>query len=395
MGLRLPIIVFSAFLLVALEAPSWAKKSPEAMAFEEAVRSVEPPAKASKAKAKGVLGSGRMRKANRVAAEMVKKRLRSRGNDLELLSKAGAADIVIVAGTYDRAQDALGAMDIKHVVIRPRLVAKLDLMATQTLLINCPGNIGKEGRAKIESFVRRSGFLVTTDWALKNVVQRAFPGTIRHNGVETGDDVVKVQIHEHKKEELLDGIKLSQENPRWWLEGSSYPIKILDKKKVKVLMSSKQMGRRYGQSPIAVSFSHHDGKVLHMTSHFYLQRSKANKTKGSKLASAAGLTKKDLSDMKKRGIDADEVSAGEVNSAYSMQQLSSNILLSKQRANKKLLKKYDRKARQDIVLEKGRRGTKTKTLRKGFRVRVLETKGSEVKVQDLFGNEGWVDKDAL
>lgn len=45
--------------------------------------------------------------------------------------------------------------------------------------------------------------------------------------------------------------------------------------------------------------------------------------------------------MKARGVDADEVSESELNSAYSMQQFSSNILVSKQKANKKLLKKYD------------------------------------------------------
>lgn len=104
--------------------------SAEAAAFGEAVRKVAPKSKAS-GSAKGVLGSARMRKANRVAAEMVKKRLKSRGNgsDLKLMAKAGSADVVIVAGEYDRAQDALRAMDIKFVVIRPRHVAKLDLMA--------------------------------------------------------------------------------------------------------------------------------------------------------------------------------------------------------------------------------------------------------------------------
>ena len=157
---------FLSLLVLLAAGSSWGqsqKPSPENQAFDEAVRSAAPAATPSQGNAKGVLGSQRMRKANRVASEMVRKRLRSRGSDLELLAKAGAADVVVVAGAFDRAQDALVAMQINFVVIRPRLVAKLDLLATQTLLINCPGNIGKRGREKIESFVRRGGFLVTTD----------------------------------------------------------------------------------------------------------------------------------------------------------------------------------------------------------------------------------------
>lgn len=387
-----------ASLLVLSVGPNEAQagpKSAEAAAFEESILDLAAPASAT-GDSKGKLGSSRMRTANQVASEMVKKRMRrDRGGDLKLLAKAGAADVVVVTGEYDRVQDVLKAMDVEHVVIRPRHVAQLELMATQTVMINCPGNIGKLGREKIESFVRRGGFLVTTDWALKTVVQKTFPKTIRHNGVETSDDVVKVQIHDHKQDELLAGLNLSKENPRWWLEGSSYPIKVIDKQKVKVLMSSKQMKKRYGQAPVVVSFKHDDGKVLHMTSHFYLQRSKKSKKRGSALATKSGLTAKDLDNMKGRGIDADSVSEGEVNSAYAMQQFSTNLLVSKKKQNKRLLKKYKGKTKRDVTLRTTKRGAKPKTMKRGFRVKVLERKGDEVRVEDLFGNEGWVPADAL
>ena len=98
MGHRAIVILSLLFVVGGLERPAWADgpsevgeatDSPEAAAFEEAVRKVAPSAKPSKGKANGVLGSKRMRKANRVAAEMVKKRLRARGgNDLKLLAKA-------------------------------------------------------------------------------------------------------------------------------------------------------------------------------------------------------------------------------------------------------------------------------------------------------------------
>lgn len=38
---------------------------------------------------------------------------------------------------------------------------------------------------------------------------------------------------------------------------------------------------------------------------------------------------------------------------------------------------------------------KSPRLKKDFRVQVLDRKGKQAKVRDLFGHEGWVDADAL
>lgn len=67
--------------------------------------------------------------------------------------------------------------------------------------------------------------------------------------------------------------------PVWWLEGSSYPIEILDKKKVKVLVRSEELKRRYKHDPVIISFEWGKGVVYHMISHFYLQRSETRTQK--------------------------------------------------------------------------------------------------------------------
>ena len=66
--------------------------------------------------------------------------------------------------------------------------------------------------------------------------------------------------------------------PVWWLEGSSYPIEILDKK-VKVLVRSEELKRRYKHDPVIISFEWGKGVVYHMISHFYLQRSETRTQK--------------------------------------------------------------------------------------------------------------------
>lgn len=368
------------------------KLTPEQAEFMDAVNKSQPAAAKTDGTASGQLGTEPMRRANTVASQIVEKRMeRERAADLVLLRQAGAADIVVVKGTYDRVQDVLKALKIEHVVVPPHLVAKLPLMSTQTLMINCPGNLDRAGVRKVQRFVKTGGFLVTTDWAI-TLLPKAFPGYVTRGERNTGNDVVKVEILDDDAP-FIHNVKTMKENPRWWLEGASYPIKVLDPKKVTVLITSREMKKKYGHAPIAVSFRYDDGKVLHMTSHFYLQQGKAKtlaeKSKGSAFAAEAGLSGEALEDLKKKGLD--EVKAGDLNSAYSMQQVTANVVVSKQKQNRELLKQYSKRARKSLDLQAGPAGGPAAgQVGKDYQLRELERKDGRVKVRDLFGREGWV-----
>ena len=54
---------------------------------------------------------------------------------------------------------------------------------------------------------------------------------------------------------------------------------VLDKEKVKVLVRSDELKRRYKHDPVIVSFEWGKGVVYHMISHFYLQRSETRTKK--------------------------------------------------------------------------------------------------------------------
>ena len=250
---------------------------------------------------------------------------------------------------------------------------------------------------KVHRFVKTGGYLVTTDWAL-TMVQRTFPGYVRRAGKNTANDVVKVKILDDDAP-MLKNIRAINQDPRWWLESASYPIKVLNKQKVKVLITSKEMKKKYGHAPIAVSFRYDDGQVLHMTSHFYLQQAKLRaakeRKKGSSFAKKAGLSSREVKDLKKDGLD--DVKVGELNSAYSMQQVTANVVVAKQKQNKALLKKYNRRAKKGVVLKSStkRRSRGKAKVRKDYRLRELKRKGDKVKVRDLFGNEGWVEEKDL
>ena len=236
--LRKSLLAPLALLLLPLSTalPRLALAGPpaaEQRAFEDSVRSLAPPAAApapsqaagppAKAKASyasagtayefsdgnvdGALGTTEMRKANRAAAEILQHRMQeSRPDDYKLLREAAGADVVVVSGVYDRVQDVLRAVQIKHVVIPPQLLDKLPLLSTQTLMLNCPGDISATAVQKVRAFVERGGYLVTTDWALRTAAA-AFPGTIEHNGRTTPNDVVTVHVHDDK-EPLLTHVKV-------------------------------------------------------------------------------------------------------------------------------------------------------------------------------------------
>lgn len=58
---------------------------------------------------------------------------------------------------------------------------------------------------------------------------------------------------------------------------------MLDKKKVKVLVRSDELQRRYKHDPVIISFEWGKGVVYHMISHFYLQRSETRTKKQGEL----------------------------------------------------------------------------------------------------------------
>lgn len=352
--------------------------------------------------ATGALGTREMRRANNVASALVRRRMgHRRPADLALLDAARLAEVIVIRGQFDRVQDVLTALEMEHVVLPPRLVGRLPLMSTQTVMVNCPGNMSRAGVAKLRRFADTGGYLVTTDWALR-LATRAFPGTIRRGGRETGNDVVPVEVlaHDHP---FLEHVQATDDTLRWWLESASYPIRVLDPRRVEVLLSSDTMRRRYGQAAIAVTFPAGEGRVLHTTSHFYLQQSRLSsardRARGSAFARDLGLDDEDVTELRASGLD--DVRVGQVAGAFAMQQLISNVVVAKRRDNDLLLGRFQLRATGEGVLaeepgaappEAGADESEAAVIKPGFLLRELGRRDGWLRVRDLFGREGWVEE---
>ncbi|MFW9942270.1 MAG: hypothetical protein ACFFFT_14625 [Candidatus Thorarchaeota archaeon] len=280
----------------------------------------------------------KMEQAYKASSKILEKRMaKERPMDLEILQKVKDSSIIIVAGSYDRVETVLDMIKVPYVLIQPEEVSQINLKPDQILIINCPGNIYDDALSKVKEFVKRGGFLFTTDWALLNILEKIFPELVKYNQRPTGDDCVAVQVVD-KSNKFLEGLFKADEEPIWWLESSSYPIKIIDKEKVKVLVTSKEMEQKYGEAPIVITFEFGDGgTVLHMTSHYYLQRAEL-RTKRHKMSakeyvqSEMAFSDADAEEIEK---DLDGLTLGEAESAYSTTQFISNVIIEQQKNIKK------------------------------------------------------------
>ncbi|MHA2129817.1 MAG: hypothetical protein ACW99L_07590, partial [Promethearchaeota archaeon] len=152
--------------------------------------------------------------------------------------------ILAVNGRYEKPKKIIEHMyaSLKKVV-NDKVIMKENLTQYDVVLIGCPGNgIPFAAHPKIKDFVTNGGWLITTDWALKSIIETIFPGYIRWNRAKTADAVVPCQIMlpEHP---FLEGVlseiqqskwqKQTSKNTkkrefRWWLETKSFPIQVIN-----------------------------------------------------------------------------------------------------------------------------------------------------------------------
>ena len=276
----------------------------------------------------GGSAADRQRKAYRLGSRLARARLESESpDDARALRAVEASDVVVVGGRYDHVERVLGALDLPYSTADGGALRRARLRPEQLLVINCPGEVDRAALPRIRDFVASGGSLFTTDWALRNVVEPAFPGFIEYNERPTGDEVVGVEVCAHGNP-FLEGVLDGQDHPQWWLEGSSYPIRILDPEHVEVLLRSRELERRHGEAPVAVLFRYGKGEVFHMISHYYLQRTELrdarHRSEGSSYFKGVPLAPA-------MAAEADDLTLGEVESAATSTRFLANMVAKKKR----------------------------------------------------------------
>lgn len=317
----------------------------------------------------------------KAAARLLEERMKTQDPEaLAVLRAVENRDIVVVAGSMDHIEQILTAASIPHTVISPDQVAGVSLRGDQIVMVNCPGKMPDAGVERLERFVRAGGLLYTTDWTLKNLVEKAFPETIAHNGVGTGNEVTPVQVHNHHDNLMSDLLLRKSNEPHWYLEGGSYPILVVDSERVEVLASSRHMKKQYGAAPVVVRFPWEDGEVIHVVSHFYRQLDTRYSTEaaGEAIDAVSGLT----STQKERFKSSEDgaVNMGDVESSYAFQKMTSNLVVGKARKNEAWREDYRWTPKRK--LQEGR-----EFVAPGTRVKVLEQDGDRARIRAEGGQE--------
>jgi len=289
-------------------------------------------------------------------------------------SSAGAvpdvshAQVVVVRGSADHMEQVLQRAGVNFVVVEPAQLAQVALTGQQVLMVNCTGILPAEGEERVRRFVRAGGFLYTTDHTVKNLVEKIFPGYIRFNGKTSNEELFPMKTAGDRGllKHVADG-----GTSRWQLAGGGYLFDVVDPHKVEVLMTSDEVGRRYGSSALGVRFRVDDGQVIHVTGHFYTQP----------------------------GQRPDVASAGRA-----FEQLSANLVDEKKADQSRIDGLYNVAPRRSVQLQasptaaapavQSAAGAAVQT-ESNRKVRVLEKKGDYARVRDVEGNEGWVSQDAL
>ena len=264
------------------------------------------------------VGKDKRRRSYSSGARIAKERMaREVPMDAEALAAIEASDIVVVPGIYDHVDLVLEALEMPFTRVEASNLGAVELRPEQLLVVNCPGQLDPRDVLRIRDFVAAGGSLFTTDWALRHVLEPAFPGTLEYNEHPTADDVVRVEIREADNP-FLRGVIDPGEDPLWWLEASSYPIRVLDPS-VEVLLSSTELEGKYGEAPVAVLFRHGQGEVFHMISHYFLQRTelreRRHRTSSLEYAMSKGVAP---------SPEMADLTTGEVESAASSSRLFAN-----------------------------------------------------------------------
>jgi hypothetical protein len=281
----------------------------------------------------------------KIAQEMIKDKLRD--VDEKMAAKFDdlkTSDIIVSLGDYDFIERVFYGIGIEYELIDPYYFDSIDLDPGKIVFMNCPGEVSPKGLRNLVEFVEKGGFLFTTDWALKHVIEPGFPGYIEYNNRPTQDEVIRVEILT-ANDLFLESLLGPNDDPQWWLESSSYPINIVNKNEVDILVKSKELKEKYGESAVFVSFDYGKGKVYHMISHFYLQRAEtrtARHEKGGAEYANEKLKMDEYRAEKYKTMEIDKANLSDVEAAYSSSTIINKILWDKKLKNDKQ-ESYDEK----------------------------------------------------
>ncbi len=179
-------------------------------------------------------------------------------------SRIASTDIVETKGQWDNAGRTLQKMGIACTTIRGSDLREYPLEHTKVLILNCPGNVPRDTFQRIRDFVAQGGYLICTDWALDEMLQKTFPGYVEWNRKQNHRDFYDAAIV--SPDPVL--CRYTVANANWKLDRECHLLTVLKPDAVRVVVRSQSLAHEDGQGILAVTFAFGRGQVLHLVGHF-------------------------------------------------------------------------------------------------------------------------------
>ncbi len=174
--------------------------------------------------------------------------------------------VIEVKGRWDDSGRTLRALGIQYERIGSGDLRDLPLDKVKVLVVNCAGTVPKESLQRIRDFVARGGYLLATDWALDNLIEKAFPGFVEYDRKKNEDPIYDAYVVNPDPVMFANAVT----NAHWKMDEASHLLRILKPGSVRVLARSRKLEKEdpAGQGVLAVTFPFGRGYVMHMTGHF-------------------------------------------------------------------------------------------------------------------------------
>lgn len=181
------------------------------------------------------------------------------------LQLSGSA-IIDVKGRWDDSSRTLRGLGFPYERIGSGELRDITLDSTKVLIVDCAGTVPKEAYQKIRDYVARGGYLLSTDWALDNLVERAFPGFIEFDRKKNSQPIYDAFVV--NPEPVMFSNVVS--NAHWKMDETSHLLRVLKPNSVRVLACSRKLAQEdpNSQGVLAVVFPFGRGYVMHMVGHF-------------------------------------------------------------------------------------------------------------------------------
>ncbi|MBX3148916.1 hypothetical protein KF728_02080 [Candidatus Obscuribacterales bacterium] len=172
--------------------------------------------------------------------------------------------IVNVRGEWDNGSNLLFNLGFPHTSCSGVELLTMPLDGTNTIVINCPGEVPTECFPRLRKFVEDGGNVLSSDCSLNPLIRTCFPGFIDWNLGSSKEAIVDVKIGTEKG--LLAG---GLSRGFWKLDKACQLIRVLDTNKVSIIAVSSTLAKTDPdkQGVLVAMFNFGKGRVLHTLGH--------------------------------------------------------------------------------------------------------------------------------